>query len=114
MGSVFKLMIGAFVVLSMFSCKQRVKHAVVENEFQGSESCRECHEKFYQLWEPSYHGQAMMAIDAAFIAKHQLPNSQAIDVEGHDFTIEFKDSTAVMYERDGDKLIEKYDLLWDR
>jgi tetratricopeptide (TPR) repeat protein len=27
--------------------------------YTGSESCRECHEKFYQLWSPSRHGLAM-------------------------------------------------------
>jgi tetratricopeptide (TPR) repeat protein len=27
--------------------------------FAGSRSCRECHEKFYQLWSTSFHGLAM-------------------------------------------------------
>jgi tetratricopeptide (TPR) repeat protein len=27
--------------------------------YSGSESCRECHEKFYRLWAPSRHGLAM-------------------------------------------------------
>ena len=27
--------------------------------FAGSVSCRECHEKFYQLWSTSMHGLAM-------------------------------------------------------
>ena len=27
--------------------------------YAGSESCRECHEKFYQLWSTSFHGLAM-------------------------------------------------------
>ena len=27
--------------------------------FVGSQSCRECHEKFYQLWSTSFHGLAM-------------------------------------------------------
>src|ERR1017187_8946655 len=27
--------------------------------FVGSRSCRECHEKFYQLWSTSFHGLAM-------------------------------------------------------
>ncbi|WP_297091011.1 ammonia-forming cytochrome c nitrite reductase subunit c552 [uncultured Draconibacterium sp.] len=101
----------AIAVISIFSCKTRTK-TNGENDYAGSESCRECHENFYQLWEPSYHGQAMMPINAAFIAKHQLPNSKPIDVEGHLFTVEFLDSTMVMYERNGDRLIETYDVLW--
>jgi len=27
--------------------------------YAGSASCRECHEKFYQLWSTSRHGLAM-------------------------------------------------------
>lgn len=27
--------------------------------FTGSSNCRECHEKFYELWAPSHHGLAM-------------------------------------------------------
>ncbi len=112
MDRILKFSLGIFVVLAMFSCKQRGSQQIAENEFSGSESCRECHEKFYQLWSPSYHGQAMMQIDAEFIDKHQIPNSQPMEVEGHMFTVEFKDSTAVLYEREGDKLVDNYDILW--
>lgn len=112
MGRLFKYGVGIFFVLAMFSCKQRGGGQTTENEFSGSESCRECHEKFYQLWEPSYHGQAMMPIDAAFVAKHQLPNSEPIEVEGHMFEVEFKDSTMTLIEKDGDKLVESYEVKW--
>jgi tetratricopeptide (TPR) repeat protein len=33
--------------------------AVPAGEFAGSQSCRECHERFYELWAPSHHGKAM-------------------------------------------------------
>jgi len=33
-------------------------------EFTGSASCRECHERFYQLWAPSHHGLAMQPVTA--------------------------------------------------
>jgi tetratricopeptide (TPR) repeat protein len=29
------------------------------NQWAGSRSCRECHERFYQLWSTSFHGLAM-------------------------------------------------------
>lgn len=109
-----KFLMGFSVVLVLFSCTQRGPRQGVEmeNEYIGSESCRECHEHFYQLWEPSYHGQAMMAVDAAFIAKHQLPDSKPINVEGHQFTVEFRDSVMTMYERDGGELLNTYKVLW--
>src|SRR5512138_991359 len=34
-------------------------------EFTGSASCRECHERFYQLWAPSHHGLAMQPYASA-------------------------------------------------
>ncbi|MEZ5106942.1 MAG: ammonia-forming cytochrome c nitrite reductase subunit c552 [Draconibacterium sp.] len=102
----------SLLLFAAVSCTQRNKTLQTENEFAGSQSCRECHERFYQLWSPSYHGQAMMPINAEFMAKHQLPNSEPINVEGHLFNVEFQDSTMKMYEKDGDKLIQTYDVLW--
>lgn len=32
--------------------------------YAGSQSCRECHEKFYQLWSTSWHGLAMQPYTA--------------------------------------------------
>ncbi|MCU0580782.1 MAG: hypothetical protein MUF69_14790, partial [Desulfobacterota bacterium] len=41
-----------------------------QNEgYTGSRSCRECHEKFYQLWAPSHHGLAMQPYTAEFARK---------------------------------------------
>src|SRR5512138_3438572 len=34
-------------------------------EFTGSAACRECHERFYQLWAPSHHGLAMQPYSIA-------------------------------------------------
>ena len=37
--------------------------------YAGSWSCRECHEKFYQLWAPSHHGLAMQPVTPEFLTK---------------------------------------------
>ena len=47
--------------------------------FAGSVSCRECHEKFYQLWSTSRHGLAMQPYTAEF-AKTNL-TTQTKDVK---------------------------------
>jgi tetratricopeptide (TPR) repeat protein len=47
--------------------------------FAGSASCRECHEKFYQLWSTSRHGLAMQPYTAEF-AKINLTH-QSKDVK---------------------------------
>jgi len=106
-------LLGIIVLLSFVSCTQRKSTSDTSAEgFSGSESCRECHENFYQLWEPSYHGQAMMPVNAEFIAKHRLPDSEPIDVEGNMFNVEFKDSIMMLYEKDGDELVASYKILW--
>ncbi len=104
--------VGVITVFTLFSCTQRGAQPNPDGEFVGSQSCKECHEKFYELWSPSYHAQAMMPVNAEFMAKHRLPNSEPIAVEGNLFQVEFKDSTMVMYERKGKELVATYDILW--
>ena len=36
----------------------------------GSQSCKPCHERFYELWEPSHHGKAMQPYTKAFAEEH--------------------------------------------
>ena len=37
-----------------------------QGEYMGSSECLSCHERFYELWSTSHHGQAMQAFSAAF------------------------------------------------
>ncbi|QGY42882.1 ammonia-forming cytochrome c nitrite reductase subunit c552 [Maribellus comscasis] len=111
LGRGINLIVATVLVIFTYSCTQR-NSSQVAGEYSGSESCIECHDKFYKLWQPSYHGQAMMPVNSGFIAKHRLPDSQPIEVEGHMFTVEFRDSTMMLYEKDGDKLIKTYEVLW--
>ena len=46
-----------------------------EQGYAGSQSCRECHERFYQLWSTSKHGLAMQPYTAEF-ARTQLTAQQ--------------------------------------
>lgn len=47
--------------------------------FAGSHSCRECHEKFYELWAPSHHGKAMQPMTKE-LAKQLVPLSTPLQV----------------------------------
>ncbi len=40
------------------------RRSAATNEYVGSRSCRECHERFYKLWSTSYHGLAMQPYSA--------------------------------------------------
>ena len=42
-----------------------------DEAYTGSRSCRECHERFYELWAPSHHGLAMQPFTVE-LAKAEL------------------------------------------
>ena len=50
--------------------------------FAGSESCRDCHERFYQLWAPSRHGTAMQPYTEVFAETNLTKHSTPLIVEG--------------------------------
>lgn len=49
-----------------------------EPEYAGSAGCRECHQRFYELWEPSRHGTAMQPYTAAFARRELAPQASPI------------------------------------
>jgi tetratricopeptide (TPR) repeat protein len=60
--------------------KKLTKHQIpLKNQgnvdgYVGSRSCRECHERFYDLWSPSHHGKAMQPVaDVLLNEKLQVP-----------------------------------------
>lgn len=49
--------------------------------YSGSASCKECHQKFYDLWEPSNHGKAMQPWNPD-LAEKIPPQPEPIEAEG--------------------------------
>ncbi len=58
----------------LFGCGKR------EPEYSGSASCKECHERFYKLWEPSHHGKALQPWSAE-LSKAIPPQPDPIEAE---------------------------------
>ncbi|MCB2227987.1 MAG: tetratricopeptide repeat protein [Desulfarculaceae bacterium] len=56
-----------------------------QGAYTGSQSCRECHERFYQLWAPSHHGTAMQAYSDAFAAAKLTPQAEPIKIRGESY-----------------------------
>ncbi len=54
-------------------------------DLAGSASCRDCHERFYELWAPSHHGMAMQPYSDAFAADALKPHAAAIKVGDHHY-----------------------------
>jgi len=94
------------------SCVQRKNEQVATDGFSGSESCIQCHERFYELWAPSWHGKAMQPVHAGFVKEYGLPVSGPMEIEGKFYEIVYEDSSMVMLEKEGDNLLKKYPLQW--
>lgn len=100
------------VLFGTLSCTQRNKPKVEVNEYAGSGSCIECHERFYELWSPSFHGKAMQPVDAAFVRENGLPASGPIAAEGLYYEMVTRDSAMLMIEKDGDKILNTFQIEW--
>ncbi len=109
MGKFSRLIVGLVIVLAGQSCVNKKNAEQLENQYVGSGSCIECHERFYQLWSPSFHGKAMQPIDATFVANENLPNSEDFTLEGKTYRVGIEDSTIYMLETDGGQT-KKYDV----
>jgi tetratricopeptide (TPR) repeat protein len=59
---------GLFIFLLLFSAGSFADERKAASLYAGSTSCRECHERFYQLWSTSKHGLAMQPYTLGFAA----------------------------------------------
>ncbi len=101
------------MALSTIGCVQRKdKQIVAENDYSGSESCIECHERFYKLWEPSWHGKAMQPVNSGFVKEYDLPPSKPIIVDGMSYEVIYEDSAMVLLEKEENELLNKFNLEW--
>lgn len=85
----------------------------IDNEYAGSESCRECHERFYSLWSPSHHGKAMQPIDSIFLKTEITPHEEQVEVEGNTYQmVETNDSLFCMEYQPGKEKPNKLPVVW--
>ncbi len=91
------LLTGAFIIYRNLKNQKIVDK---NDSYAGSVKCIDCHEKFYQLWAPSHHGQAMQTITPSFIRKHFTEiNSQEIEVDSSLFHVEIIRDSLIYVER---------------
>ncbi len=61
----------------------------------GSVSCRECHEKFYQLWSTSRHGLAMQPYTREFAGAKLIPQVSALTVAKRQYRADIESGTVI-------------------
>ena len=71
--------------------------------YAGSVSCRECHERFYQLWSTSRHGLAMQPYTAEFARKELTPQGSEITIGKSSYRADMSGSTGFVRERGAGK-----------
>lgn len=76
-----------------------------QGEFTGTQSCRECHEKFYKLWAPSHHGKAMQPYSDHFAAASLSAQAKPIVIRGLAYLAQTGSGQGWVLEKgpDGDK-----------
>jgi tetratricopeptide (TPR) repeat protein len=67
--------------------------------FAGSVSCRECHEKFYQLWSKSFHGLAMQPYTPDFARAKLTAHTKEIAINGFTYRAEVGGNTGYVVEK---------------
>ena len=67
-----------------------------EERFTGSSGCRDCHEKFYELWAGSLHGLAMQPFTAEFARQNLSPQAQGLEIGGSRYRYALQDGAGLV------------------
>lgn len=78
------LLVATIAIMVMGLClpagAQGTRQSSEGQGYAGSESCRQCHERFYQLWSTSRHGLAMQPYTSEFAKKNLSPTEKDIKI----------------------------------
>src|SRR5512139_362267 len=78
--------------------------------YSGTQSCRECHEKFYQIWAPTLHGLAMQPFTAELFQAKLTAQDKNLVIGDCDYRVEF-DGKRGWIDETGPKGNEKYPIV---
>jgi tetratricopeptide (TPR) repeat protein len=76
----------------------------------GTQSCRECHEKFYRLWAPSHHGLAMQPFTAELFKTRLAAQDKNLVIGDFSYRVEF-DGKQSWIQESGPKGNNKYQII---
>jgi tetratricopeptide (TPR) repeat protein len=84
--------------------------SVSSSGYAGTQSCRECHEKFYRLWAPSHHGLAMQSFTAELYLTRLTPQIEKLAIGDSGYLVEF-DGKQGWIRESGPKENKKYPIV---
>ena len=97
---IFILLIVLAGIIAIFYLK-KTRSETLDNKiatYSGSESCRPCHERFYQLWHDSHHGLAMQPVTKEFVDNNIKSFNQQIKVGTDIFEVSLEGDTLIFIE----------------
>jgi tetratricopeptide (TPR) repeat protein len=74
--------------------------------YQGSASCKSCHQNFYDLWAPSHHGLAMQPFTPEFAHSEIAPQAGEITIGDFQYSVAVRDGIGWLRERGPDGVKE--------
>ncbi len=96
--------------LDGLSIRRKADESSSSTNYSGTQSCRECHEKFYKLWAPSHHGLAMQPFTAQLFQTRLTPQDKDLVIGGSGYRVEFIGERGWVKER-GPKENKKYPIV---
>ncbi len=114
------IIVGVIVIVLLFRFAHRKSQVPIlvqddEEGYVGSRSCRECHERFYELWSPSHHGKAMQPMADVLNNENLILNQQATQVGNKWYEVSVKRDQLFMIEKANpeDKIVlNTYEAIW--
>jgi tetratricopeptide (TPR) repeat protein len=85
--------------------------AASSSGYSGTQPCRECHEKFYQLWSTSHHGLAMQPFTEELFQKKLTDQVENLVIGDSDYRVEFNGKRGWIREK-GPKGNKEYPIVY--
>jgi tetratricopeptide (TPR) repeat protein len=92
------------------SLQRKPEESANSTAYSGTQSCRECHEKFYKLWAPSHHGRAMQPFTAQLFQTGLAVQDKDLEIAGSGYHVEF-DGKQGWVRESGPKEVKKYPIV---
>ncbi len=105
----------AFLLYRSLISEDPLPELVSEEGYIGSRSCRECHERFYELWSPSHHGKAMQPIVDVLQNEELELQQEVMKVGSLWYEVSMEEQKLFMYEkksRDTKEILKSYEAIW--
>jgi len=96
--------------LDGLSIRRKADESASSTDYSGTQSCRECHEKFYKLWAPSHHGLAMQPFTAQLVQTRLTTQDKDLVIGGSGYRVELNGERGWVRES-GPKEKKKYPIV---